>query len=43
MIHDLHGIVLFALTQESVKEQKNIKRRIYDALNVMISAKVLEK
>jgi hypothetical protein len=26
-----------------VKEQKNIKRRIYDALNVMIAANVLEK
>lgn len=43
MIHDMHGIVLFGLSQETVKEQKNIKRRIYDALNVMISAKVLEK
>jgi hypothetical protein len=26
-----------------MKEEKNIKRRIYDALNVMISAELLER
>lgn len=32
-----------ALSEALVREQKNIKRRIYDALNVMIAANVLEK
>lgn len=33
----------FISIKESGKEEKNIKRRIYDALNVMIAAGLLEK
>ncbi len=29
--------------QDGGKEEKNVKRRIYDALNVMIAAGLLEK
>lgn len=34
---------VFRLTQSKIKEEKNIKRRVYDALNVLISVGVIEK
>lgn len=33
----------FSKEEEEVKEESNIKRRVYDALNVLISANIIYK
>ena len=41
MLYNKHYIQEFYSTRE--KEEKNIKRRVYDALNVLIASRILMK